>query len=152
MHIFYFKLNSTHEFNKNIFFEAWLVSQSSLIRSLVWQNEMACSDSIFHLTGSLIQGHPHRILGVSIVVGFYLASPNCSPISIVFYPAFFLSIFPHLITLVLIPICPQSTHDIYSSFLSQGDSSLLEPSLLSTLSESVSRSMIMFYFIAYICL
>lgn len=53
MHIFYFKLNSTDEFNKNIFFEAWLVSQNSLIRSLVWQNEMACSDSIFHLTGSL---------------------------------------------------------------------------------------------------
>lgn len=53
MHTLYFKLNSTDEFNRNIFFEAWLMPQSSLIRSLARQNEMACSGSTFHLTGSL---------------------------------------------------------------------------------------------------
>lgn len=53
MHTLYFKLNNTDEFNRNIFFEAWLMPQSSLIRSLARQNEMACSGSTFHLTGSL---------------------------------------------------------------------------------------------------
>ena len=72
-----------------VLWQGWCPNPS--IGNIDWFQKMAGSDSISPIARKLNQGHPHRFLGVFIVLGFQLIS-EMSPIPVVSPSTFFLNL------------------------------------------------------------